>query len=59
MNLTEALHVSADGKIIVSCTGVHYSPEALQAKRLGVAGAVCNSVIKTDVEKKGAWKIYG
>lgn len=59
MNLTEALHASADGKTIVSCADVRYLPEALQAKKLGVAGAVCNSVIKKDVEKKGMWSIYG
>lgn len=57
MNLTQALHASADGKVIVSCTGVYYRPRFLNAKKLGSNSAVCDNVIMTENERKGRWRI--
>lgn len=59
MGITEALHASADGKTIVSCAGVYYQPQFLNAKKLGSHGAVCDSVILTEIERKGRWRIDG
>lgn len=58
MNLTEALHVAAEGESIVSCAGIHYPQEELRAEILGLNSAVCNSIILSDKEKRGRWEIY-